>query len=125
MKARGLLGILVVLLLLGTVAPALAADTVARVVVVQTDDVAAYVKEIDKGRAMLKRLGSSGVLRVWQARFAGDATGSIVVAIEHPSLAALAADDAKMAADAEFQAWLKNLGKIRKVVSDSIYTELK
>jgi len=29
-----------------------------------------------------------------------------------------------MASDAELSAWLKSLDKLRKIVSDSIYTEL-
>ncbi len=104
----------------------LAADrAVVRVVVVKTDDAAAYVSEVEKGRALLKRLGTSGVIRVWRARFAGDNTGSVVVAIEYASLAAFAKDDATVSANAEFQTWIKGLDKLRTVVSDSIFEELK
>jgi hypothetical protein len=106
--------------------PALAADrAVVRVVVVQTDDTATYVREIEKGRAILKRLGTAGTIRVWRARFAGDQTNSVVVAIEYPSLAAFAKDDAAVAADAEYQTWIKGLDRIRKVVADSIYEEMR
>ncbi|MCI0619199.1 hypothetical protein L0244_40025, partial [bacterium] len=59
------------------------------------------------------------------ARFAGDETGTVVASAEYPDLAALAADDARMAENAELREWLKGLDKIRKIVSDSIYTELK
>lgn len=99
--------------------------TVLRVVVVQTEDTSAYVKELSKAQAIGKRLGSTAVPRVWRARFAGHDTGTVVVSIEYPSLAALAQDEAKESADAEYSAWLKGLDKIRKIVSDSTYDELK
>jgi hypothetical protein len=48
-----------------------------------------------------------------------------VVSAEYPSLADYASDNAKLGANAEFQTWLKGLDKIRKIVSDSLYDELK
>jgi hypothetical protein len=98
---------------------------VLRVVVVQTQDAAAYVKAIEQGRALLKAKGSPIVLRVWQARYAGENAGAIAVGAEFPSLEALAKDDAMMSSDPELRAWLASLDKLRKIVSDSIYTELK
>jgi hypothetical protein len=98
--------------------------TVLRVVVVDTHDVAAYAAEIRKGQAILKRMGSAVHIRVWRARFAGDKTGSVVVALEYPSMIVLAQDEAKAYADLEYTAWLKGLDKLRKVVSDSTYDEL-
>jgi hypothetical protein len=113
-------------LLLGISAPARAADQVVlRVAVVETDNVSGYVKELEKGKALLKRLQSPGIIRVWQARFAGRDAGSVVASVEYPSLGAYAADDAKIAADPEYQAWVKELSKLRKIVSDSLYSELK
>jgi hypothetical protein len=121
-----LAALFVVVTLLLSVAPLLAAEpTVLRVVVVQAEDAAAYVKEIDRGRAIMKRLGSPAEVRVWRARFAGEEAGAIVVSLLYPNLTALAADDAKMGADAEFQSWLQGLAKVRKVVSDSLYTEME
>jgi len=103
-----------------------AADQVVlRVVVVETDNVSGYVKEIEKGKALLKRLESPAILRVWQARFAGRDTGSVVASAEWPSMAAFAKDEAKTSADAEYQAWIKGVAKMRKIVSDSLYSELK
>jgi len=98
--------------------------TVLRVVVVETDNVSGYVAELKKGQQLMKRLGSSGQIRVWRARFAGQDTGTVIVSVEYPSLVALAQDDAKAAADAEWAAWLKGLDKYRKIVSDSTYDEL-
>ena len=99
--------------------------TVLRVVTVQTDDLGAYVKQIEQGQALLKKLGSPAVLRVWRARFAGPEAGTVVVSIAYADMATFAADDSKVAADPEYAAWLKGLSKIRKVVSDSLYEEQK
>jgi hypothetical protein len=97
--------------------------TVLRVVVVKTDDPAAYAQEIEKGRQIMKGLGIQGVTRVWQARFAGPEAGAVVVSIEYPSMAAFADAVAKTNASSEYQTWLKGLDKIRKIVSDSLYSE--
>lgn len=64
-----------------------------------------------------------GLTRVWQAKFAGPDAGAMVVSIEFPSMASFAEADAKEHASAEYQNWLKGLDKIRKIVSDSLYTE--
>jgi hypothetical protein len=101
-----------------------AAPTVVRVIVVQTDNLDAYLKELERGRALLKRLEIPEEIRVFQARFAGPETGAVVVTVEFPSMAALAEAESKTAADAEYQTWLKGLDKLRKIVSDSLYNEL-
>jgi hypothetical protein len=113
---------------LGALTPAIvrAAEPAAlRVVIVQVTDQDAYVKEIDKAKAMIKRLEIPAQIRIWKARFAGQETGSVAVALEFPNLTELAKGEAKMAADEEYSTWLKNLGKLRKIVSESIYFELK
>ena len=115
-----LIGLIASLLYVGVAS----ADTL-RVVVVQASDVAAYAKALDEGRALLKSKGSSGLIRVWQATYAGPETGTVVVSVEYPSLEALAKDYGMMRNDADLRSWLQGLAKIRKVVSDSIYEELK
>jgi hypothetical protein len=119
--------VFVLALLIGTFGSIAAAEehTALRVVTVHTDDVGAYVKEIERGKAILKRLDSHGIIRVWMARYAGDASGTVVVSIEYPNLETLAAEETKISADAEYTAWLKGLDKLRKIVSDSIYYEMK
>lgn len=97
--------------------------TVLRVVTVKTDDPAAYAQEIEKGRQIMKSLGVQAQTRVWQARFAGPETGAVVVSIEYPSMAAFADAVAKTNASSEYKTWLKGLDKVRKIVSDSLYTE--
>jgi len=120
MRLRHVVSVLTLFLLSG--APALAG--VLRVVVVQTEDAAGYGKALDQGNALLKSKGSSAVIRVWRARFAGPDTGAVVASVEYPSLEALARDDARMASDPELRAWLQSLAKLRKIVSDSVYEEL-
>ncbi|MGA9814402.1 MAG: hypothetical protein WBQ64_16575 [Terriglobales bacterium] len=116
---------LVILLLVCAASSAAFAQkaTVLRVVVVKTDDPAAYAQEIEKGRQVMKSLGVQGQTRVWQARFAGPEAGMVVATIEYPNMAAFADAVAKTNASSEYQAWIKGLDKIRKIVSDSLYTE--
>jgi len=116
----GLIGLAAALLFAGT-----ANAATMRVVVVETSDVAAYVKALEEGKALLKKKGSPAALHVWYGRFAGPDVGHVAVTIEYPSLEALAKDDNMMRSDAELSAWLAGLNKIRKIVSDSIYEELK
>ena len=96
----------------------------ARVITVKTDNLSAYMAELDKGRAMLKRLGVSVQLRVWRAQFAGPQAGTLIVTQEYPSWAAFADGQAKTMADPEFGKWLAGLDKVRTIVSDSLYREL-
>src|SRR5271168_2310131 len=72
-----------------------------RVIVVKTEDASAYLRELDKGKAMLKRLGVSVQLRAWRATYAGPETGAFVVSQEYSSFAAFAAAAAKTGADPE------------------------
>ena len=67
---------------------------------------------------------AGGVTDVATRRVTSD-IGSVVVAIEYPSLTALAADDKKAAADPALGAWVRGLDKMRKIVSDSLYSESK
>jgi len=121
MKIRiGLIALIASLLCAGA-----ANATTLRVVVVQTTDAAAYAKALEDGKALLKAKGSPAQLRAWVATYAGESTGTVVVSVEYPNLEALAKDYGLMRSDADLRAWLQGLAKIRKVVSDSIYEELK
>ncbi len=97
--------------------------TVLRVVIVKTEDPAAYSQELEKGKQIMKSLGIQGQTRVWQARFAGPEAGTVVATIEYPNMAAFADAVAKTNASSDYQTWIKGLDKIRKIVSDSLYTE--
>jgi hypothetical protein len=96
---------------------------VLRVVVVKTDDVAAYLAQFEKGKEIMKKLGVTAQTRVWHATFAGPNAGSIVVGSEFPDMAALA-EAAKLLTHKDYVAWLKSLDKLRTVISDSLYREL-
>jgi len=120
MRVKSLVAVLVWGLLGGIAAHA----SVMRVLVVETSDVDGYVRAIEQGKVLPKSKGSPVEIRVWRARFAGDQAGSIVVTAEFPDLEALARNDALEGSDPEVKAWLQGLGKMRKIVSDSIYTEL-
>ena len=126
MKRKTVVLIFCLALILPMATTLFAADQVVlRVIVVKTDNADAYVKEIDKGKALMKKLGVSAIIRVWRARFAGENAGAVVVSIEYPSLATMAKDEATVEADGDYQTWFKGLGKLRTIVSDSLYTELK
>jgi hypothetical protein len=98
---------------------------VLRVVVVETNDISAYMARLAQLRTVMKRLGSPVNMRVWRARYAGPNAGSIVVANEYVDWAAFAADQSVLDNDPEYTALIKGLGSIRKIVSDSLYEELK
>ena len=121
MRLKAVLALAAVSLLGGVSAHAAA---VVRVIVVETPDVAAYAKALDQGKTLMKSKGVPANLRILRARFAGDKAGSIVVTAEYASLEELAKADATMSSDAELRAWLQSLGKLRKIVSDSLYEDV-
>ena len=122
MKLRiGLVGFVAAVLCCG-----MASAGTLRVVAVQTSEVAAYTKAVlTDGQALLKRKGSQAQFRVWQATFAGEDVGTVVVSVEYPNMEALAKDMTMLRSDPELIAWLAGLAKMRKVLSDSIYEEMK
>jgi len=116
----GLIGLAAALLFAG-----MANASTMRVIYVQAPDVGAYLKALEDGKVLLKQKGSPAQLHVWFARYAGSDAGSVMVTVEYPSLEALAKDDGMMRSDADLRAWLERVGKLRKIVSDSIYEEMK
>jgi 6-phosphogluconate dehydrogenase (decarboxylating) len=101
-------------------------DKVLQVVAVQVKSgmVDKYVSRVDKLKAVQERLGTKGTIRVWQASIAGDNTGTVVVGVEYPSLAAFADGMEKLNADSEWQGIIAGLDDIRTIVSTSLYREL-
>lgn len=95
-----------------------------RVVVVKTADPAAYAQELEKAKSITLRLGITVKTHIWRATFAGPDTGVIVVSQEYPSFAAFSEASRKAMADPEYLQFIRNLGKIRTVTSDSLYQEL-
>ncbi len=124
--SKGLIrNVMICALLAGIAFASQAQATVLRVIVVKTDNTSAYLKELAKLPAITKRLQLHGTLRAWRARYAGHDAGAVVVSIEYPSLLVFAQDGIKMDADPEYTALLSGLDKVRTIVSDSLYDELK
>ena len=99
--------------------------TTLRVVSVKTSDADAYVAQLTKGKQMMAKVAPKMVMRAWQATFAGQEAGTVIVSLEYPgSVSAFATAWEKTLADKDMAAWLKGLGGMREVVSDSLYREL-
>jgi len=101
---------------------AVAADSaLSRVIVVQTADVPGYVHEVETLQALLKKASQPATLRVWRASYAGPETGTIVVTVEVPNLAALAKLEDTIRTNPDISAEMKKISAMRKIVSDSLY----
>jgi hypothetical protein len=84
----------------------------------------AYLAKVKQLQGIIKRLGVKSTTRVWEATIAGDGSGTVVVGIEYPSLAAYAEGTEKMGADAEWTALLAGMDPLRTVQSRSLYREI-
>jgi hypothetical protein len=100
------------------------AASIARIIVVETSDLTAYLHEVDNLRAEFKKLAPTVSLRVFRARFAGPEAGTVVVAVEMPDLATLAKLDELQKSNSEVAATMGRIVKLRKIVSDSLYDEV-
>ncbi|PKG97735.1 hypothetical protein [Paraglaciecola sp. MB-3u-78] len=122
---------LITLILLGlmlSLSTAVFADELStlRVVVVDTDDAGAYIAQLNKGSLLIKAIAPKMTIRAWRATFAGDSTGAMIVALEYPgSLADFATAWDKVQADKSVAQWLAGLAELRKIVSDSLYSEIE
>jgi hypothetical protein len=122
---RTLFALMSLAILLGVSSSASAQKTtVIRVVIVKTDNPAAYAQALEEGKAIMKKAGLPTNIHVYQATYAGPDTNAVAVSIEYPSMVALAEAEAKLRADKDYATWIKGLDKIRTIVSDSIYREL-
>src|ERR1700730_10483034 len=95
--------LVMLVLILGMSSAALAQKTtVVRVVVVKTDNPAAYAQAIEAGKEIMKKAGVSANTRVYQASYAGPDAGAVIAAIEYPSITALAEAEMKLRADKDY-----------------------
>ena len=95
-----------------------------RVVQVQADDVGAYVAQLGEGKKLISAVDSKFTIRAWQATFAGEATGAVIVAVEYPgSFGEFAMAWEKLIADPVVGTWLGGLSELRRITSDSLYNE--
>lgn len=96
-----------------------------RVVSVETNDVAAYVDQLQKGKKLIQAVDENFIINAWQATFAGDDAGTVVVSVIYPgAFSNFAAAWEKLMANPEVAAWLAGLSGLRTIVSDSVYREL-
>jgi hypothetical protein len=95
-----------------------------RVVQVHTDDVGAYVAQLSEGKKLITAADRKFTIRAWQATFAGEAAGAVIVAVEYPgSFGEFAMAWDKLVADPAVGNWLGGLSGLRTIVSDSLYNE--
>ena len=95
-----------------------------RVVRVQTDDVGAYIAQLSEGKKLINAVNDRFTIRAWQATFAGEATGSVIVGVEYPgSFGEFAVAWEKLVADPKVGSWLGGLSSLRSIVYDSLYNE--
>ena len=88
----------------------------------QTDLLLSHAK---KNEAIFKRLGIEARRRYLQATLAGESTGSVAVVIEYPNLAAMAAAQAKLQNDKEWQAYVDSIiGAGLTVESNAIWADI-
>ena len=112
-----------------TPASSLAATSprILRIVVVEVKNPDSYIKEVKRGKLILKRLGIEGEIRVWQATYAGKDTGMVIVTFDFVDKASFARSEAafeRAQGDREYDAWVKDLGNARRITSDSLFEEL-
>ena len=127
-RRMALLTLLAVLVGLPAVSAAQAEGPAVRQVIlveVQPGQLGAYLQRNAQALAIRRRLGVPAS-RIFQAAFAGPNTGTISIVIDHPSLAAFAANNAKRQADPEWQSWIEELNKagISRLVSNSLLVDL-
>ena len=102
------------------------APTVINVLTIDVNgDLDSFLGMVKTIRKITERLGSKGKARVWQATLSGAQTGSIFVAIEHPSLVSMAQDNAKLQADSKWQELVEEFNKKgMDVLSNSVSMEI-
>jgi hypothetical protein len=119
------LGLAVALGLAAAAQPAVAAP-VAQVVSVKVNAgmLDQYLQETQKLQGVLTRLGSRGTMRVWNTTAGGPDTGTILVAVEYPDMAAWAADSPRIQADAEWKKLVAGLATVRTLLGTSIWRDI-
>ena len=103
--------------------PASADGTVLSVVAVRVNpgQMDTYAARVGQLQGVMERLDAAGTIAIWRATTAGEATGSVFVAIQYPNLAAYADGTAKTTGDAEFAKLIGGLDDIRTIGSSSLF----
>ena len=127
-RRMALLTLLAALVGLPAVSAAQAQGPAVRTVIlveVQPGQLGAYLQRVSQAMAIGKRLGLPAP-RIFQATLAGTNVGTVSIVTDHPSLAAFAANSAKLGADPGWQSWIEELTKagISRLVSNSLLVEV-
>jgi hypothetical protein len=83
-----------------------------------------YLAETKKLQGVLARLESKGTMRVWNTTQGGTDTGTVLVGVEYPDMAAWAADSPRIQADAEWKKIVAGLATVRTVMSSAIWRDI-
>jgi hypothetical protein len=83
-----------------------------------------YRERVGASQAIIERLELKGQVRMWHAELAGPDTGAVAVGVEYPDLATYVAEQAKLAADPEWQKLLSGLDEIRTLTGRWLYREI-
>ena len=129
MKYASLLtGLALALTLAAAPTVSLAADPppVSQVVVIDTNGKTdLLLSHAKKNEAIFKRLGIKARRRYLQATLAGEASGNVAVVIEYENLGAMAAAQAKLQDDKEWQAYIDEItGSDIAVQSMAIWADI-
>jgi len=87
----------------------------------------AFIAELERGKAILRRCGVEADIHAWLATYAGTDTGTVLVTLQFADQAAFFRSEQAFAAapqDEEFRAWSQTLPEFRTVISDSLYVKL-
>ena len=88
-------------------------------------DTAAFLEFTKRAKAIAEQYGGTGNQRVWQSSFAGPNTGTVVVAIEYPSMVSMAQTQAKVNSSPEWQKFIADFQATEmRVVSNSVSVEI-
>ncbi len=78
-----------------------------------------------RAREIAEKNGGTGNQRVWLSTLAGPNTGTVIVAVEYPSMVSMAQTQAKVNATPEWQAFIDDFQKSgMRVVSNSVSVEI-
>ena len=83
-------------------------------------DLPGFLGQMERGRSINERLQTQGTARVFQSTLAGPSVGNVVIAVEYPSMQAMAAANALQSGDAEWQQYVRDVVSNYKVVSNSL-----
>ncbi len=78
-----------------------------------------------RAREITEKNGGTGNQRVWLSTLAGPNTGTVIVAVEYPSMVSMAQTQAKVNSTPEWQAFIGDFQKSgMRVVSSSLSVEI-